>query len=178
VCDRKIKPIQKLSKILSASLMFEKAGLVDRFDKIHYKKIPATKKIAEKLQIAIRSEVWEVERLRTIGDQPAIYSFDYFPAAIVPIGREEELKNFTHSLYKFLVAVCGQVPVKGQCILRPITADEQLSTIMKAPRKSSLMYLESVDFNQSQLPIICARDYYLAELFEFQIERNIYDSEI
>jgi GntR family transcriptional regulator len=177
VRDRKIMPIQKLSKILSASMMFKKAGLEDHFAKINYNKIPATRKIAEKLQIPLGSEVWEVERLRTIGKQPAIYSLDYFPASIIPRGGEEKLKNHTHSLYKFLAEVCGQVPEQGQCILKPITGDENLSAIMKAPRTTSLMYIESVDLNQNQQPIICAREYYLADLFEFQVERKDFDSE-
>lgn len=177
VRDRKIMPIQKLSKIISASMMFKKAGLEDRFEKIQYKKIAATRRISEKLQIPLGSKVWEVERLRTIGKQPAIYSLDYFPASIVSKGGEEKLKNYTHSLYKFLAEVCGQIPVQGQCILKPIPEDENLSAIMKAPRSASLMYLESVDLNQNQKPIIYAREYYLAELFEFQVERKNYDSE-
>jgi GntR family transcriptional regulator len=178
VRDRKVMPIQKLSKIISASMMFAKAGLDDRFEKIQYQKIPAPRNISEILQILPGSEVWEVERLRTIGKQPAMYSLDYFPASIVPSEKENELKKFTHSLYKFLSEICGQIPVKGQCILKPMIGEERLSTIMKVPRKSVLIYMESVDFNQNQRPIICAREYYLAELFEFQVERQTYDSEI
>lgn len=178
VRDRKIMPIQKLSKILSASLMFAKAGLEDQFEKVQCQNIPAPRKIAEKLQIPPGRKVWEVERLRTIGKQPAIYSLDYFPASIVPVGKEDELKKFTHSLYRFLSEVCGQVPVKGQCILKPMVGEDHLSAIMKMPRKTLLIYMESVDFNQNQQPIICAREYYLAELFEFQVERQNYDSEI
>ena len=177
VRDRKVMPIQKLSKILSASMMFKKAGLEDRFEKIQYKKIIATRRISEKLQIPLGSDVWEVERLRTIGKQPAIYSLDYFPASIVPNGGEEKLKDYTNSLYKFLTEVCGQIPAQGQCTLKPITGDENLCAIMKTPRLTSLMYLESVDLNHNQQPIICAREYYLADLFEFQVERKNYDSE-
>ncbi len=177
VRDRKIVPIQKLSKIFSTSVMFKKAGLGDQFAKINHNKIAAPRKVAEKLQISVGSEVWEVERLRTIGRQPAMYSLDFFPASIVPLGEEGKLKNYSHSLYKFLVEVCGQVPERGKCILKPITGDKYLSMIMNVPRTTSLMYIESVDLNRKQQPIICAREYYLADLFEFQVERMNYDFE-
>ena len=98
-------------------------------------------------------EVWEIERLRAIGGKPAMYSLDYFPAALVPPGGEERIKDYLFSTYYFLSEVCGQKIEQGRCNLKPILADEKLQEIMKVPRNTPVMYIEIVDLNPEEKPI-------------------------
>jgi GntR family transcriptional regulator len=176
VLDKRAVPIQTLSSIVSISTIFKRAGLEDRFIKVGVKKTPALKRIADKLGIKPGDEIWEVERVRTIGEQPAIYSFDYFPAALVPVGKEETLNEYTHSLYHFLSEICGQTMAEGECTFKPIRSDKTLSAILQVPPATPLMYVETIDFNGAKEPIIYSPSYYVPELFEFKAGRR-YDSE-
>lgn len=176
VLDKRAVPIQTLSSIVSISTIFKRAGLEDRFIKIGVKKIPAHKRIAEKLRLNPGDEIWEVERVRTIGEQPAIYSFDFFPAALIPSGQEQTLNDYTHSLYHFLSEICGQTTAEGECTFKPIRSDKNLSVILQVPPATPLMYIETIDFNTAQEPILYSPSYYVPELFEFKASRR-YDSE-
>lgn len=178
VLDKRAIPIQTLSSIVSISTIFKRAGLEDRFTKVELKKISANQRIAEKLQISSGQEVWEVERVRTIGDQPAIYSSDFFPASFVPPGEEKSLNDYKHSLYHFLKEICGQTSDDGECWFKPILSDKKLSDILKIRLNSSLMYIETVDFNSNKQPILYCWSYYVPELFIFQAHRRLDESGI
>ncbi len=172
VRDKRAVPIQDLSSIVSISTIFKRVGLEDRFTKVELRKIPATQRISEKLRIPSGQEVWEVERLRTLGENPAIYSFDYFPASFIPHGKEKSLNDYKHSLYHFLSEVCGQTSDDGESWFKPIMSDKKLSDILKTRRNSPLMYIETVDFDSNKQPILYSFSYYVPELFVFQAHRR------
>ena len=179
VRDKKAMPVQDLSTILSVSTMFKRAGLEHKIVKADYSKIISTGRIAEKLQTPPGAEVWKVERVRKIGDQFAMYSLDYFPASLVPLGCEERFKDYLlFSIYHFLREVCGQKSEQGSCALKPILADEKLAEIMKVSRNTPFMLVETIDLNPEQRPVLYAREYYLADLFEFQVNRRRGDSDL
>jgi GntR family transcriptional regulator len=177
VRDKRAVPIQNLSSIVSISTIFKRAGLEDRFVKVGLRKAPANQRIAEKLQIPSGQEIWEVERVRTIGDKPAIYSFDFFPDAFIPRGEEYRLNEYVHSLYHFLDEVCGQTSDDGECTFKPVTSDKSLSAILKTPITTPLMYIETIDFNAGKQPILYSKSYYIPELFEFKAQRRRDDSD-
>ena len=110
ICDRRIVPIQSLSKIIPISTMIKKAGLEDHISKICHRKFAASRKIAEKLNIITGKDVWEIERIRIMHEQPAIFSLDFIPASILPGGGEKKIKQYSHSLYGFLSEVCANPP--------------------------------------------------------------------
>jgi len=171
VLDKKAIPIQTLSSIVSISTIFKRAGLEDRFTKVGLKKIPANHKIAEKLGIPVGEEIWEIERVRTIGDTPAVYSFDYFPASFIPAGKEKALHEYIHSLYHLLTEVCGQTSDEGDCTFKPIMSDKALASVLNVQAGSPLMFIETIDFNARKQPVLFSRSYYIPELFEFQAHR-------
>ncbi len=170
--DQKTMPVQDLSTILSISTMFKRAGLAHQIVKAEHRKIPSNQRIAEKLQMTPGEEVWEIERLRATGGKPVMYSFDYFPADLVPSDGEEKLKDYLFASYYFLFEVCGQKIDQGRCNLKPILADEKLQAIMKLPRNTPIMYIETIDVNPEQKPISYAREYYRADFFDFQVHRR------
>ena len=177
VRDKRAIPIQTLSSIISISTIFKRAGLEDRFIKVGLRKIPTNPRIAEKLRVSAGREVWEVERVRTIGERPAIYSFDFFPADFVPEGQERRLNDYIHSLYHFLSEICGQTSEEGESTFKPILSDKKLSSILKVRPSTPLMYIETLDFNPALQPILYSWSYYVPELFEFKARRRYEDSE-
>ena len=172
VLDKRAVPVQTLSSIVSTSTIFKRVGLEDRFIKVDMKKHAANSRIAEKLRIPAGEEIWEVERIWTIGEKPAVYSFDFFPASFVPAGDENKLNDYMHSLYQFLTEVCGQISDEGDCSFKPIISDKHLATILQVKTASPLMFIETIDFNKSKQPILYCRSYYIPELFEFQAHRH------
>jgi DNA-binding GntR family transcriptional regulator len=179
VRDKKAVPVQDLSTILSISTMFKRAGLEHKIVEADYGKIIPTGGVAEKLQTPPGAEVWKVKRMRKIGDQLAMYSLDYFPASLVPPDCEERFKDYLlFSIYHFLHEVCGQKSEQGSCALKPILADEKLAEIMKVSRNTPFMLVETIDLNPEQRPVLYAREYYLADLFEFQVNRRRGDSDL
>lgn len=172
VLDKKTVPIQTLSSIVSISTIFKRAGLEDRFTRVELKKIPANQRISEKLKIASGQDIWEVERVRTLGDQPAIYSFDFFPASFVPPGEEKRLNDYKHSMYHFLSEICGKTSIEGECWFKPILGDKKLSTILNIPLNRPLMYIETIDYDPEKQPILYSPSYYVPELFVFQAHRR------
>jgi DNA-binding GntR family transcriptional regulator len=178
VRDQKATPVQDLSTILSISTMFKKAGLEHQVLRADHRKIPAARRVAENLRIQPGEEVWEMERLRGIGGKPALYSFDYFPADLVPAGGERRIRDYSFATYYFLCEVCGQKIDRGKCTLKPVLADERLQEIMKLPRHTPLMFIEIVDLNPEQKPVSYAREYYRADFFDFQVNRRWGDADL
>jgi len=178
VRDKRATPVQDLSTILTISTMFKKAGLEHQLIKADHRKVPAARKISQNLQINPGEEVWEVERLRAMGGKPALYSFDYFPAALVPPGEEKRIEDYLFATYYFLSEVCRQKIDRGNCTLKPVLADERLREVMKLPRHTPLMYIEIVDLNPEQKPISYAREYYRADFFDFQVNRRRGDADL
>jgi GntR family transcriptional regulator len=176
--DRKTTPVQDLSTILSISTMFARAGLEHQLVKADRRKIPANQRIAEKLQMKTGEEVWEIERVRAIGGKPAMYSLDYLPAALVPPGGEERIKDYLFSTYYFLSEVCDQKIEQGNCNLKPLLPDRKLQEIMEWPRNNPVMYIETVDLNPEGKPISYAREYYDADYFDFQVNRRRGDDDL
>ena len=172
VMDKRSVPVQTLSSIVSISTIFKRAGLEGRFTKAELRKIPAPQRIAEKLKISAKEDIWEVERVRTMGDKPAIYSFDYFPASFIPSGQENRLNDYKHSLYHFLSEVCGQTSEDGESWFKPLMSDKKLSTILKIKLNTPLMYIETIDFNTDKRPILYSPSYYVPECFIFQAHRR------
>jgi GntR family transcriptional regulator len=176
--DKKAMPVQDLSTILSISTMFKRAGLEHKIVKADYGKIISKGRVAENLQTPPGAEVWKVERLRKIGDRFAMYALDYFPASFVPPEGEGKINDYLFSIYHFLHEVCGQSFDQGRCTLKPILADEKLIEIMKVSRNSLFMLIETVDLNPEGKPVLYAREYYFADLFEFQVNRRRGESDL
>jgi GntR family transcriptional regulator len=51
-------------------------------------------------------------------------------------------------------------------------SDDKLSPAMGVKRGTPLMYIETIDVNHDNQPVLYAREYYVAEHFEFLVLRR------
>jgi GntR family transcriptional regulator len=131
----------------------------------HYSKlleklvIPASEKIAAKLQIAPGAAVYYQKRLRFVNDRPFLIDDHYIPYQLCP-GIEEKYKE-NMSLYRLLEKEYGLNLHHGRREFEPVrpSSKEEIE-LLEIYKTTVLMYIESVVYLEDNTPV----DYFEAKI--------------
>ena len=119
--------------------------------------IPATKEIAEKLQLSVGDEVYYLKRLRNVNDHPYLVDEHYIPYKLCP--RIEEKYKDGASLYSLLVAEYNFDLHHGQIEFEPITASsKEVMDLLKIYSTTTLILAERIVYSEREAPM----DYFKA----------------
>jgi DNA-binding GntR family transcriptional regulator len=129
---------------------------------------PAGDFVADRLRISPATPVAEVQRVRTAGSRPAIYSIDVLLADIVA-GVDDAV--FGESLYSFLGSI-GRSIAYGEAVIAPAVADERLAAVLDIPRGTLLLHLEQVDTDVTGRRIMLAREWFVPDVMELRCFRR------
>ena len=154
----------------SVTELIASKGLIPGTKSLKLKNITATPEIATKLQLAPRSPIIRIERVRTANAQPVVYSIDYIPSWVVPNTPDSFDENF--SLYAFLETVCSQKIKNGTATLIPLSQVQSIAKILQIDPNSYLFLFEQVDLNQENKPIVYSREYFVPWIFKFTVLRT------
>ncbi len=142
---------------------------------------PADDYAAQQLTIAPTTAVVYVERTRTADDKPVAASIDIFPLTALQHGSQypdlSVLKAAllaNRSLYEVFREDLNIVVDHGIAKIRPIKANaRQLKELhLEVPAGSAMLYLEQVDFDREQRPILFSREYHVADFSVFTVYRR------
>lgn len=134
--------------------------------------VPATHKIATRLQVEIGSSVIQIDRLRFINDEPIVLVTTYLPYSICPSVLKAQLSH--QSLYSYLEKECGLYLVRGRRVIEAVPANEYEALLLEIDKGAPLIKLESISFLENGMPI----EYYIAlhrgdrSRFEVELVRN------
>src|SRR5574337_907991 len=118
--------------------MIESAGLKPGTSHMAIHREAATEEIASQLNIAIGAELITIERVRTAGDRPVVYSLDTFPEALVRADDFDPNRLLKESLYQILQTDFGHVIEYGVAQSLPASASALIAERLAIPKGSQI----------------------------------------
>lgn len=159
----------RLEVNLAVSEQASAAGLSLVSRTLAAERVVATEEEAQRLNLPSGEEVWRLERLRLLDENPVLYTIDTVPAWVVPDGRRPPSEG---SIYRFLEEECRQTIAEGTARLLPVQADLHVARRLRVRVGTLLQLVDQVDFNREGKPILASREYYLPSAFEFRVRRR------
>lgn len=132
--------------------------------------IPADASLAKRLQIKENDPVNRLERLRFANEEPLQYETSYVPWSFAP-GLINDAEDCKRSLYKLLQTKYNVKIHKTLEELEPILADEKVSGHLNVPRGTPIFSLETITYNDVQIPIEYSEAVFRGDRYKFTIER-------
>jgi GntR family transcriptional regulator len=155
-------------------------GLVPGARDIEIKLVPADEYSAQQLGVSVGIPMVHIRRIRTANDKPIVASIDILPLSLLEqsprpltLDRLKQLLEEKHSIY----TVLKELPVlidHAVAKIRPIKADALLlkQLHLRLPKDSVMLYIEQVDFDRAQRPVLLSYEYHVADFSTFTVYRH------
>jgi len=133
---------------------------------------PATKSIAEKLDIPQESSLVVIDRVRTATDTPVVWTRDIMPQDYLGdwMPTVDELDGA--SLYDCLERFANIRIVAGIASFSPVQANKEIAEKLSIQRGDLLLLIDQVDHDENQRPVLYSAEYHLTDKFKFVIQRK------
>jgi GntR family transcriptional regulator len=130
--------------------------------------VPASKDIAERLQVATGETLACVERLRLADGEPMSIEESYLVNRYCPDVLQHDYA--CQPLREILARDYNIRLVNAKQIIRAIPAPTNLAEFLDVRSRSPLLYIERISFSQSGVPIEFLRIYYRADRYSLFVE--------
>lgn len=130
--------------------------------------IPASEKVASKLGLGVGTPVIELERLRSVGDDPIVLVTTYLPQSLCPHLAQADMSR--QSLYAYLEQSCGLLIARGRRAIEAVPAQEYEAELLQVPKGSPLVLLDSVSYLSDGTPIEYYQALHRGDRSRFEVE--------
>ncbi|UCH11769.1 MAG: GntR family transcriptional regulator [Fidelibacterota bacterium] len=164
-------------KISSKSLVHSLAGFYEDMvehglepvaDVLEQAMIPATAKIADRLDIEVMTPVIKLVRLRYVQEEPIVLVTSYLPYDIC---RALVNADLTHqSLYAFLETKCGLQVASGYRKIDAVVANEYEAKLLRIEVGAPLLRLDSVSYLKDGSPLEYFHGLFRSDRAYFEVE--------
>lgn len=127
--------------------------------------------VAKALILGAKSKVIAVCRLRMGNNIPLIYEESYLPCEMFKDILDMDL---TGSMYKILSERFDIVLARSDQTLRAVNLNVKIAKLFDLPKNSAGLYMESVTYNESNIPIEVLCSYYRGDKYIFEVELGQY----
>ena len=179
------KPIleNRLDINSGVTALIKSIGMVPGCRDIEIKHIAANDFSAEPLRVPRDSILVYIRRTRTADGKPLVASVDLFPAELLQRSSQpldvDDLKQVLEektSIYRLFEEEL-YIPIDhGIAKLRPIKADAHLLKKLRmekdVPVGSVMLYMEQVDFDRYQRPVLLSYEYHVSDSSTFTVYRR------
>lgn len=135
---------------------------------LHHDVVPANEKVARYLNIMPGEKVIDIQRLRSINDEPIQIVTTYIPYDMCPALASVDLTH--RSLYEYLETEHGIVIAKGQRYIEAVLASDTEAALLGIERRSPLLMLDSVSFLDDGRPIEYYHAVHRGDRSRFEVE--------
>ena len=135
---------------------------------LHQNVIPATEKVANFLGLKPGQKVIDIQRLRSINDEPILLVTTYIPFEICPELASVDLTN--RSLYEYLEKEYGIFITRGRRYIEVSLANEQEAALLGIERGSPLLLLDSVSYTETGIPVEYYHALHRGDRSRFEVE--------
>jgi len=166
ILKKRVKYVLNLSNSGSAADLISGYDVMNT-DYLEITEISAGNEYAERLETDPGERLLKVERVRSLDGAPAIYTHNVLVKSRVDYHKNiyAEIANSLSNTMGWHVETCdASISV---CAAEKILS-ERLQTFPRAP----LLLIEEIARRKDGLPLDYSRDYYIADLFDFQITRT------
>lgn len=154
---------QSMTRIVSFTEDMHQRGLEPSTRVLSARLIPASKDIAERLQVPTGEPLACVERLRLADNKPMSIEESYLVHRYCPDVLQHDYAR--QPLREILKRDYSIRLVNAKQIIRAIPAPTNLAEFLEVHSRSPLLFVERVSFSQTNLPIEFLRIYYRADRY-------------
>ncbi len=127
--------------------------------------------VAKALILGAKSKVISVCRLRKGDDIPLIYEESYLPGEMF---NGILVMDLTGSMYKILSERFDIILARCEQTIRAVNLNVQIAKLFGLPKNSAGLYMESVTYNENNIPIEVLCSYYRGDKYVFEVELGRY----
>jgi GntR family transcriptional regulator len=161
----------RLDEVWDFSEMIRLAGYESSVEHIETRLEAAEPDLQAKLALEPGAEVIAVTNLFLADRQPVIYCLDVIPGKLV---REAYAPAELHGpIYAFLQRRCHQQVSYNITEIHAVNAGTPVAAALQCGEGAALHYFDEVGYNASHQPILYSQEYYLPDLFCFQMIRRM-----
>lgn len=131
----------------------------------------ANEHVAKALILGPDNKVIVIRRLRTGNDIPLIYEETYLPSTTFKNILDEDL---TGSMYKIFSERFNIILARSEQRIRAVNLKRKIATLLRLPENSAGLYMESITFNEHNIPIEVLCSYYRGDKYIFEVEVGRY----
>lgn len=136
---------------------------------IDFQVIPATRFLAETLNVQEMDPVNKITRIRYADNDPLIYETSHIPWKLAPGLTAEDCKE---SIFQLLLRKY-KLPIKRTLeSIEPVLVDDYIGKFLNIPAGTPILLIETVTYTDDDLPIEYAHGYYRGDRAKFVVERN------
>lgn len=163
---------QRLSKLSNFTTEMELRGLKPSGKIISIKTVPASKLVAEKLNLQEHDSVIELYRLRLADGAPMAIELSFLPYEIAAPLLSESLEN--KSVYKELQTKCQLNIVSAhQTIEISYPNCSQDAELLEIKETTPILLIERLTFTDGQIPIEYVLSQYRGDRYKFYLELKV-----
>jgi GntR family transcriptional regulator len=160
--------------------LIESMSLVPGCQDMEIKLIPASERLGQQLRVPLDSTLVSIRRTRTANDKPVVASVDIFALALMQqepcsfdLDALKEVLEQKLSIYRVFEDELHITIDHGIAKIRPIKADARLikQLNLDLPAGSVMLYLEQLDFDPDQRPVLFSYEYHVSDFCTFTVFR-------
>lgn len=162
----------EFSSSYSLSQDIEREGLHSDFRLLHIRIMKASPQLQQVFGIADGSEVYEIVRLRLIGDEPFAWERAYTPQQYMNGASEEQLQR--EGLYMTLFRCSGLMAEEASVEAEAINSPDDIAEQLQLKRKAAVLFLTRLTTAQNRCIEYC-ESYIRSDRYRFkykQVLRN------
>ena len=158
---------ENTKQVISFSEEMAQHGIIMKTTYCVLSKIPADKRIANRLAVNEGDDVYELIRVRSIKDSPLVYSSTYLRAELdLPM----DSNTYVDSLYSFLKEERNVQITKGQDSFEATLANDETSGFLKIPMASSVLKRTRKTFNQDNSILEYSICFYPGDRYKYTVD--------
>ena len=127
--------------------------------------------VAERLVLGPGHRVVMVRRLRTGDGIPLIYEESYLPYDMFQGITEMDL---TGSMYKIISKQFKTILERSEQAIMSVNLNKNIARLLTLPENAAGLFMESVTYNDGNIPIEVLYSYYRGDKYRFEIELGRY----
>jgi GntR family transcriptional regulator len=131
-------------------------------------KVPATKKVADYLELDEGTLVVQIDRLRFINREPIVLVTSFLPSDLVPELDKIDLTN--QSLYVYLENAHGIQISRGKRFLEAVPANQLEAELLQVDIGSPLILLDSISYLSDGTPLEYFHALHRGDRSRFEVE--------
>jgi GntR family transcriptional regulator len=157
-----------LEELTSVTEHIRNVGAVPSTGRMQVSAIEADEALALKLQVALGTACYRIERVRLADSVPAAYCIDIIPQHLLPSALSQA--SFAESLFDLLSEHHHPVSHTESRITPTVLTRDDLPELES--EQAFFLLFEEVNYDVRGVPVCYSNDYYSSQVFEFKIIRK------
>lgn len=160
----------EFSSSYSLSQQIEQEGLTSAFQILDFKTLPASKEMQKLFGISSSELVWELTRLRSIGNEPFAWERAYVPFSLMEGVEETQIEQ--DGLYLTIYRISGLMAEEAEVESEAVNCPQEIITQLELEPNAAVMHLTRVTKAQDRIIELC-KSYVRSDRYKYKYRQIV-----